>query len=106
MSWHSLTKEFYDYADDIAGVTIHYFWTPLEELPDWENQRITRVMPPVRVPEFGQSNRVTPPRLRRKLLKLPVQIPAGSNGGRTWSLSTASLFRSVSGRAARVFAVI
>ncbi|MBI3300751.1 MAG: hypothetical protein HYZ72_01535 [Deltaproteobacteria bacterium] len=45
MSWHYLEKEFYDYADDIEGVNIHYVWTPLGGVVDWENQRVTRFMP-------------------------------------------------------------
>src|SRR5712691_4517717 len=29
MSWYYFVKKFYDYADDIEGVNIHYVWTPL-----------------------------------------------------------------------------
>lgn len=72
MSWHSLEKEFRDYADDIEGVNIHYVWTPLGDTPDWENQRVTRFMPSV------QSSQTTPDPapvgLRKKMLKLPEQI--------------------------------
>ncbi len=45
MSWYYLEKEFYDYADDIEGVNIHYVWTPLGGIADWENQRASRFMP-------------------------------------------------------------
>lgn len=72
MSWYSLEKEFRDYADDIEGVNIHYVWTPLGDTPDWENQRVTRFMPPV------QSSQITadsaPIGMRKKVLKLPEQI--------------------------------
>ena len=47
MSWYYAIKEFYDYADDIEGVNIHYLWTPLDGIPDWENQRVSRFMPRV-----------------------------------------------------------
>lgn len=30
MNWHYLAKEFYDYADDIEGVNLHYLWIPLD----------------------------------------------------------------------------
>ncbi|MGH7964492.1 MAG: hypothetical protein ACRERD_22215 [Candidatus Binatia bacterium] len=77
MSWHSLEKEFRDEADDIEGVNIHYAWTPLGDTPDWENQRVTRFMPPV------QSSQVTGPAptgLRKKILKLPEQISTALDG--------------------------
>jgi len=82
MSWRYLEKEFYDYADNIEGVNIHYVWTPLASAPDWEQQRVTRFMPLVRsalaenhaaapTPEPARSSR---PRLRKKILKLPLCI--------------------------------
>ena len=86
MSWYYLEKEFYDYADDIEGVNIHYVWTPLSETPDWENQRVTHYMPLVRptsqvagaagttAPSPGVTDPVTT-RLRKKVLKLPALIP-------------------------------
>ena len=85
MGWYSLEKEFYDYADDIEGVNIHYVWTPRGGTPDWENQRATRYMPLVRptsqvageaganTPSPGVTGPVTT-RLRKKVLKLPVLI--------------------------------
>ncbi len=71
MSWHRVEKEFYDYADDIEGVNIHYAWTPLGGVPDWEVQRQTRFMPLVEAdPAAGRAAA----RLRRKVLRLPRQI--------------------------------
>lgn len=82
MSWRYLEKEFYDYADNIEGVNIHYVWTPLASVPDWEHQRATRFMPLVRSavsedhaaapqPESASSRG---PRVRKKILKLPLRI--------------------------------
>jgi len=72
MSWYSLEKEFCDYADDIEGVNIHYTCTPLGDTPDWENQRVTRFMPPVQSSQATIAPASTG--LRRKVLKLPEQI--------------------------------
>lgn len=91
MTWHYLEKEFYDYADDIEAVNIHYVWTPLGGTPDWDTQRITRFMPLVKptshiTGEAGAdilSSGVAPPthvRLRKKVLKLPAQIPHSESG--------------------------
>lgn len=90
MDWHYVEKEYTDYADDIEAVSIHYVWTPIGGNPDWENQRITRYMPHVKVAaqllETGNgqtaSSEAAPPNqqpLRKKTLKLPLQIedPAG-----------------------------
>ena len=83
MSWYYIEKEYYDYADDIEGVNIHYVWTPLGNEADWEHQRITRFLPrvqpsPVELRESLSSSteeRSVPlPRLRKKILKLPLQI--------------------------------
>ena len=92
MSWHYREKEFYDYADNIEGVNIHYVWTPVGGVPDWENQRATRFMPLVQspipqrsnfpLPSWG-SNAQTPVRLRKKSLKLPQRIPDPDNGALT-----------------------
>jgi len=81
MTWHYVIKEYYDYADDIEGVNIHYLWTTLDGIPDWENQRVTRFMPRVQPPtppgsriSVGTSAEDVVPataRLRRKILKLP-----------------------------------
>jgi hypothetical protein len=83
MSWHYIEKEYYDYADDIEGVNIHYVWTPLGGVADWENQRVTRFMPRVQSsplaltassPLNAKDGYPPLPRLRKKLLKLPLQI--------------------------------
>jgi hypothetical protein len=55
-------KWFYDYADNIEAVNIHYACTPLGQVPDWNRQRTTRFLPLV-------GNR-----MRRKLLNLPARI--------------------------------
>jgi hypothetical protein len=55
-------KWFYDYADNIEAVNIHYACTPLGQVPDWNRQRTTRFLPLV-------ANR-----MRRKLLNLPARI--------------------------------
>lgn len=82
MSWHYLEKEFQDYADTIEGVNIHYIWTPADGAPDWEHQRVTRFMPVVHstLPE-GHVAAPAPappgvqqPRVRKKILKLPLRI--------------------------------
>jgi hypothetical protein len=91
MTWHYLEKEFYDYADNIEAVNIHYVWTPLDKTPDWENQRVTRFMPFVRPTSHvvdeaettTPSSTATDPthtRLRKKILKLPTQVPDPENG--------------------------
>lgn len=84
MNWYYIEKEYYDYADDIEGVNIHYVWTPLGNEPDWERQRVTRFMPHVRLAssELGAAVSLTAgnsgsplPRRRKKILRLPFQIP-------------------------------
>ena len=94
MSSFYLEKEFYDYADDIEGVNIHYAWTPLGDTPDWDAQRVTRFMPllrspaqllgtePVSMPPPLASDS-DPPRLRKKVLKLPTEIPDAEDGSVT-----------------------
>jgi len=60
---YQIEKWYYDYAENIEAVNIHYACTPLGEIPDWNNQRATRFLPLV------ESH------LRRKVLKLPLRIP-------------------------------
>jgi hypothetical protein len=60
--YYRVEKWFYDYAENIEAVNIHYACTPLGEVPDWNSQRATRFLPLV------ESH------LRRKVLKLPVRI--------------------------------
>lgn len=85
MSWYYVEKEFYDYADNIEAVNIHYVCTPLEGVPDWQHQRSTRYMPlveprvsapPARsAPALPSATHPAPPRRRKKILKLPQRIP-------------------------------
>jgi hypothetical protein len=65
---YEVEKWFYDYAENIEAVNIHYACTPLGEVPDWNSQRVTRFLPLVE------------PRRRRKTLKLPAQILDSSHG--------------------------
>jgi hypothetical protein len=65
---HEVEKWFYDDAENIEAVNIHYACTPLGEVPDWNSQRATRFLPLIEA------------RLRRKVLKLPVRI-LDANGG-------------------------
>lgn len=65
---YEVEKRFYDYAQDIEAVNIHYAVTPLGEFPDWENERSTRFMPLVPDPDGETSG------LRVRTLRLPVQI--------------------------------
>ncbi|MCS6926123.1 MAG: hypothetical protein NZ578_09520 [Candidatus Binatia bacterium] len=85
MSWYYVEKEFYDYADTIEGVNIHYVCTPLGGVPDWQHQRSTRYMPlvesPVSAPPLlsaaasPATTHLAPLRRRKKILKLPQRIP-------------------------------
>jgi hypothetical protein len=91
MSWHYLEKEFYDYADNIEGVNIHYLWTSLGGVADWERQRETRFMPlvqssrvDVHAPLVASGSSVAPQaRLRKKILKLPLHIVDPDTGAFT-----------------------
>jgi hypothetical protein len=67
-SIYQVEKWFYDYADNIEAVNIHYACTPLGQVPDWNRQRTTRFLPLV-------GNR-----MRRKLLKLPTRILDTNSG--------------------------
>jgi len=40
-----IKKTFVDMVPGIELVNIHYTWTPLGELPNWQSQRETRAMP-------------------------------------------------------------
>ena len=68
---YQVQKWFYDYADNIEAVNIHYACTPLGQVPDWNRQRTTRFLPLV-------GNR-----MRRKLLKLPARILDDEAAART-----------------------
>lgn len=89
MHWHSLEKEFFDYAADVEAVNIHYAWTPLGGVPDWEQQRVTRYMPlvqtealrnfPSDLPSGGATVSALPKR-RKKILKLPLHVADPETG--------------------------
>jgi hypothetical protein len=79
MAWHYLEKEFYDYADDVEAVNIHYVCTPHGSAPDWENQRVTRYMPVAKavlqvniqtgtISSTGDPSTLPTRRLRKKVL--------------------------------------
>ncbi len=61
-------KTYWDDADDIEAVAIHYTWTPVGELPNWDDERTTRFMP------IEPTDSGSPSRRRVKRLKLPAQI--------------------------------
>ena len=64
-----VTKSFDDFADDIQAVTIHYVWSGIGEVPDWDQERVSRFMP------ASQSEEVeTPVRRRSRTLRLPARI--------------------------------
>ena len=67
-AYYEVEKSYYDYAENIEAVNIHYACTPLGGVPDWNSQRTTRFLPLVE------------PRLRRKLLKLPARILDSRSG--------------------------
>lgn len=92
MPWRFVEKEFLDYAEDIEAVSIHYVCAPPDCTPDWENQRVTRYMPLVKRLSPADPANIDPrtslsppniPRLRKKVLKLPVQISSPQNGETT-----------------------
>ena len=94
MNWYYVEKEFYDHADDIEAVNIHYVCTPLGSEPDWEHRRVTRYMPMAYAtapadddthPLPPASSQYTPPnhRLRKKVLKLPLHPASSGNGNGT-----------------------
>ena len=65
---YEVEKWFYDYAENIEAVNIHYACTPLGGVPDWNSQRATRYLPLVEA------------RLRRKVLKLPARLLDSNSG--------------------------
>jgi hypothetical protein len=95
-----MKRSFVDNEPGIELVNIHYTWTPLGELPNWEAHRETRVMPRggvlvrgmggTTVDESGQyvqtaSERIELPDdgIRRKVLRLPKAIPDPATDGYT-----------------------
>ena len=85
MNWY-LKKEYFDIADDIEAVTIHYTWTPLGKAPDWSAHRESRLMAAGEylktgvgeVSKYGPAAPAVPqhvhPKLRKKVLKMPNDI--------------------------------
>jgi len=86
-----IKRTYIDPDPDIELVNIHYTWTPLGELPNWEAHRETRMMPRggvlvrgmggTTVDEAGQyvqtaSERIELPDdgIRRKVLRLPKDL--------------------------------
>jgi hypothetical protein len=65
---YEVKKYFYDYAENIEAVNIHYACTPVGEVPDWNSQRATLFMP------------LLEDRLRRTTLKLPARILDSRSG--------------------------
>lgn len=86
-----IKRSFVDPIPGIELVNIHYTWTPLGQMPNWEAHRETRVMPRggtlVRgmggstIDDHGQAVQTQSETIqipddgtRRKIIKLPVQI--------------------------------
>jgi hypothetical protein len=86
-----LKKAFADQVPGIELVNIHYTWTPLAQMPNWEKHRETRAMPRggtlvrgmggTTIDEQGQSVQtqseviqLPDDGVRRKILKLPNEI--------------------------------
>jgi hypothetical protein len=64
-----IEKSFDDFADDIEAVTIHYVCSPTGEDPDWDRERVSRLM---RTENRGEPE--VEPRRRVRTLRLPAQI--------------------------------
>jgi hypothetical protein len=95
-----IKKTFVDTEPGIELVNIHYTWTLLGEMPNWEAHRETRMMPRggvlvrgmggTTVDESGQyvqtaSERIELPDdgIRRKVIRLPKAIPNPATDGYT-----------------------
>jgi hypothetical protein len=93
-------KTFIDPDPGVELVNIHYTWTPLGEMPNWDAHRETRVMPRggvllrglggTTLDESGQYvqaqvQTITLPDdgRRRKVLRLPKAVPDRASGGYT-----------------------
>ncbi len=87
-----MKRSYVDSESGIDLVNIHYTWTPLGEMPNWEAHRETRAMPRggtlirgmggTTVDESGQYVQTTSERVelpddgvRRKIIRLPKAIP-------------------------------
>jgi hypothetical protein len=92
-----MKKTFVDMVPGIELVNIHYTWTPLGELPNWQSLRETRAMPRGGVlvrgmggttldesgqPVQTQSETIQLPDdgVRRKIIKLPNEIEDPATG--------------------------
>lgn len=95
-----MKRSFVDAHPDIELVNIHYTWTSLGEMPNWEAHRETRMMPRGGVlirgmggtilDDSGQYVQSTGERIelpddgtRRKILRLPKSIPDPATGDYT-----------------------
>src|ERR1700747_209938 len=92
-----LKKPYVDNGPGIELVNIHYTWTPLGEMPNWEAHRETRMMPRggvlvrgmggTTVDETGQYVQTSRGRMelpddavRRKIIRLPKDVQASATG--------------------------
>ncbi|MBV8134897.1 MAG: hypothetical protein JO121_04525 [Deltaproteobacteria bacterium] len=92
-----MKKSYADWSPGIELVNIHYTWTPLAQMPNWEAHRETRAMPRggtllrgmggTTLDEQGQSVHtqtevihLPDDGVRRKILKLPNEILDGATG--------------------------
>jgi hypothetical protein len=92
-----MKKSFVDTEPGIDLVNIHYTWTPLGQLPNWDEHRETRAMPRggvlvrgmggTTVDESGhyvqtqtETIQIPDDGVRRKIIRLPNSIPDPSSG--------------------------
>jgi hypothetical protein len=92
-----IKKTFVDTLPDIELVNIHYTWTPPAQMPNWQAHRETRAMPRggtlvrgmggTTIDEHGQSVQTQSEVIelpddgtRRKIIKLPNEIPDPETG--------------------------
>jgi hypothetical protein len=86
-----IKRSFVDTIPGIELVNIHYTWTPLGQMPNWEAHRETRVMPRggtlvrgmggTTIDESGQAVQTSAETIqipddgtRRKIIKLPTDV--------------------------------
>jgi len=108
LHWY-LKKEYFDTADDIEQVLIHFACTPLGGTPDW-TQAESRAMPAGEllrtgvgeVAKYGPPAPVVPqevhPRLRKKVLRCPTRSSTRRSApGPATTSSTTSMKSSATG---------